>query len=206
MIDGKGYHVPVVLLTGKGLTMGYPFKKTWWIAGDSLLGGCYPGTPDMGGQRQMLASLLDMGISCFVNLQEENETGAGGNTFRDYRPVVAELARQHNMDVVVKRFPIRDQSTPDVATMSSILDYIDEQLEAGRKIYVHCWGGNGRTGTVAGCWLIRHDITPDDVFKVMKEGRNGREFTREAPENSEQRTFVREWIRNDQKRSETESG
>ena len=26
----------------------------------------------------------------------------------------------------------------------------------GRKAYVHCWGGVGRTGIVAGCYLIEH--------------------------------------------------
>lgn len=32
-----------------------------------------------------------------------------------------------------------------------ILDAIDARLEAGKSVYVHCWGGIGRTDTVAGC-------------------------------------------------------
>jgi len=35
--------------------------------------------------------------------------------------------------------------------MHEILDTIDAALSAKRIVYVHCWGGVGRTGTVIGC-------------------------------------------------------
>lgn len=44
--------------------------------------------------------------------------------------------------------------TPTVDQMRAILDAIDRA--AGSIVYVHCWGGHGRTGTVAGCYLVRH--------------------------------------------------
>jgi len=28
-------------------------------------------------------------------------------------------------------------------------------------VYVHCWAGRGRTGTVVGCYLKRHGIAED---------------------------------------------
>ena len=37
----------------------------------------------------------------------------------------------------------------------------DEGLE---PVYVHCWGGIGRTGTVVGCWLVRHGMTGDEAL------------------------------------------
>jgi protein-tyrosine phosphatase len=33
--------------------------------------------------------------------------------------------------------------------------------EKGQPVYIHCWGGRGRTGTVVGCWLIRHGIAEE---------------------------------------------
>ena len=36
---------------------------------------------------------------------------------------------------------------------------VDDALGEGRTVYVHCWGGIGRTGTVVGCWLVRHGLT-----------------------------------------------
>ena len=68
-------------------------------------------------------------------------------------------------DVVHERHPIRDLSVPrSPQDMASILDALDEALEGGRNVYVHCWGGVGRTGTVVGCWLVRHGLTGDQAL------------------------------------------
>ena len=34
----------------------------------------------------------------------------------------------------------------------------------GGTVYVHCWGGIGRTGTVVGCWLVRHGLDEGDAI------------------------------------------
>ncbi|WP_374108489.1 hypothetical protein [Nostoc sp. XA010] len=31
---------------------------------------------------------------------------------------------------------------------------IDRALNGQEKVYVHCWGGIGRTGIVVGCYLV----------------------------------------------------
>ena len=49
--------------------------------------------------------------------------------------------------------------------MASILDAIDAALDGGKTVYVHCWGGVGRTGTVVGCWLVRHGKTGDEALR-----------------------------------------
>ena len=84
-----------------------------------------------------------------------------------------------------------------------ILDKIDDDLAAGHNIYVHCWGGVGRTGTVVGCWLVRHGYaTKDDVLCVLSDlrlgdaGRGpnaGLGKTRMSPETVEQSEFVVGW-------------
>ena len=38
--------------------------------------------------------------------------------------------------------------------MREILDCLDDALRSGRKVYVHCRAGIGRTGTVVGCLLV----------------------------------------------------
>jgi hypothetical protein len=35
--------------------------------------------------------------------------------------------------------------------------HIRSELDAGKRVYFHCWGGKGLTGTVIGCWLIDDD-------------------------------------------------
>ncbi len=37
-----------------------------------------------------------------------------------------------------------------------ILDSIKKYIETGAIIYLHCWGGVGRTGVIDGCWLAEH--------------------------------------------------
>ena len=79
--------------------------------------------------------------------------------------------------------------------MADILNTIDEHLTGADIVYFHCWGGHGRTGTVAGCWMKRHGIAKGkEVFNVIRELRmNMKDAHRESPETEEQRDFVRRW-------------
>ncbi|MBA3406233.1 MAG: dual specificity protein phosphatase family protein [Gemmatimonadaceae bacterium] len=40
---------------------------------------------------------------------------------------------------------------------------------SGHSIYVHCWGGVGRTGTVVGCYIVRHGRTGDDALGEVND-------------------------------------
>jgi protein-tyrosine phosphatase len=75
-----------------------------------------------------------------------------------------------------RRFPVRDFGVATVEQMDEILAAVDEALDAGRTVYLHCRGGVGRTGTAVGCWLIRHGRSADEAV---------------GPETEEQRAFVR---------------
>jgi len=39
---------------------------------------------------------------------------------------------------------------PSAALMRATLDAIYDAIDAGETLYLHCWGGVGRTGTVVG--------------------------------------------------------
>jgi protein-tyrosine phosphatase len=80
--------------------------------------------------------------------------------------------------------------------MGEILDVIDSALDQGGVVYVHCWGGVGRTGTVVGCHLVRRGMTGDEALaRVAELFKNMQKYPRRrrSPETDEQEAYVRSW-------------
>jgi protein-tyrosine phosphatase len=44
---------------------------------------------------------------------------------------------------------------------------IIEDAESGRNVVIHCIGGLGRTGTVAGCVLVELGLTSAQALEVL---------------------------------------
>ena len=166
-----------------------PFGRSFWVAEPDLLAGCYPGDEDPAVAAAKLRGLAQAGIRTIVNLMVPGETSHGGKQFSDY----TEMARDLGMTVV--SHPIPDFGTVDSTTMSSILDAIDGSVAGGNPVYVHCWGGRGRTGTVVGCWLVRHGrATPATAIRVIKQLRSGcPDAAHPAPESPRQVAMVEGW-------------
>jgi len=170
-----------------------PTSSSYWVVPGLLLAGAYPGDPDPDEHQAKVQALLDAGIRTFINLMQEDETNYAGEPFVPYQ----DLAKQLCPDVCCYRHAIRDLSAPTPALMTAILDAIDASLAAGSPCYAHCWGGVGRTGTVIGCWLLRHGhATPGNVLDVLmglrKQDRERR--YRMSPESAEQQRFVKRWL------------
>ena len=80
--------------------------------------------------------------------------------------------------------------------MTEILDCIDASLADHRPVYVHCWGGVGRTSTVIGCWLLQHGFaTRDTVLSTLAQVRkhDAQRGHKMSPETDTQRQFVLNW-------------
>ena len=80
--------------------------------------------------------------------------------------------------------------------MKSILDQIDRSLAAGRKVYLHCWGGIGRTGTTVGCYLVRRGLNGEQALGQLAAWWRDVPKSRihpQSPETREQAAFIRNW-------------
>ena len=114
-----------------------------------------------------------------------------------YSDIAGEEADRLNLSFHWERRPVPDVSTPTLEQMNRILDSVDEAMASGSTVYVHCWGGVGRTGTVVGCWLRRQGYSGEEALaQIEKWWRGVEKYYRrpESPETPEQRRYVLDWI------------
>lgn len=164
---------------------GPPCDNTYWLPGNRFAAGPYPGfDPDT------IRMLLDAGISAFIDLTEEGELDS-------YEEFLEKEARRRDVEISYARFPIPDGRAPAPALMKEIIAAIADAHAAERVTYVHCWGGIGRTGTVAACWLVEQGYSSDEaldtVQSLYERYRSPSARFPRSPETDAQHRFVRGW-------------
>jgi hypothetical protein len=172
-----------------------PFPRSYWVLEGRLLAGVYPGAADPEDAEARLAALLNIGIRCVINLTEEDEVNHIGLPLCGYAEILHDIAARREQTVATHRFPIKDTNIPRVEEMRAILDAIDTAMRQQQPVYLHCWGGKGRTATVVGCWLARHGMAVgDDALHAIQVFRQHDPTAQDpAPENQLQCEFVRQW-------------
>lgn len=156
-----------------------------------LLAGEYPGAKEDHEMALKIGRFLDAGVSLFIDLTE-----AGEYQLKPYAPTLAAAAGEQGLIVAHQRVSIPDMSVPGKVQMRRSLDSIDGALEKGETVYVHCYGGIGRTGTTIGCWLVRHGMSGRQALASIGAWRRGTpDGWRESPETEEQLQMVLGWER-----------
>jgi protein-tyrosine phosphatase len=164
-----------------------PIRNSYWLVDGELLAGGYPGSSDPAVAREKLEALLAVGVRSFIDLTQPDE-------LTPYDDLLAEIASEKKLDVSYERLSIRDMDVPTTAVMNRILKAIRSRLAKGRVVYFHCWGGVGRTGTVAGCWLVEEGHGCDDALARIRTLRaHTPEGWKQSPETKDQQAFVRKW-------------
>ena len=154
---------------------------SYWVT-DTLAAGQYPGSLDPEEAATKVARFVDAGVTTFVDLTHP------WDRMEPYEPLLTTQTRLH--------FPIVDNDIPTAAEMTTILDAIDAALEQDGKVYLHCWGGHGRTGAVIGCWLVRHGSAPDEAIALIHVRRHTLPVFQAnplSPQTREQHALVHGW-------------
>ncbi|MFA6960744.1 MAG: hypothetical protein WC205_08350 [Opitutaceae bacterium] len=172
-----------------------PFKRSYWVVPGKFLAGCYPGGQTPASAVEKVHGLMNAGVTDIICLMESTETNHDGQPFQDYLPAAKDVPSAIGRELHWHRHPIVDGGITTVEAMRSILDCIDAALERGGVVYVHCWGGRGRTGSVVCCWLIRHGLAEpaNAVGKMHALIGDKIDVFMPTPENEKQRFFISEW-------------
>lgn len=165
-----------------------PIPDSYWIEKGKLLAGEYPGAESEAEAREKLRAFLEAGVTYFIDLTEEHEL------LEPYADLLHSEAGKLRKEVVHRRMPIRDVSVPTVEYMDEIQEAISDAIEEGHAVYIHCWGGVGRTGTVVGCYLVEQGMSGEEAMEELARLRAGTpKASRKSPETDEQEEMIQGW-------------
>ena len=120
-----------------------------------------------------LDRLAEEGIGAIVNLCEEF-------------PDLPEIQRERGFDVYY--LPIADEEAPDLDELEKALAWLDEAIYLGKKVYIHCRHGIGRTGTVLNAYLLRRGLGHRGAASTLRK-------LRSKPESFDQWWSIRKYGR-----------
>ena len=119
-----------------------PIDSSHWVIFNHLIAGS---NPDSYGSTENLERILSAGVNTFVNLQESYEQ----QYFVPYKNQVVAIAKaKYKRDVKFISLEIEDMNVTTDENILELVFKISSLILSGDCVYVHCWGGFGRTGTV----------------------------------------------------------
>jgi ADP-ribosyl-[dinitrogen reductase] hydrolase len=161
-----------------------PVAESYWVIPDRLLAGRYPGGKNARESERRIAAFVEAGFDTFLDLTEAGELPP----YDLYLPGRVEHFRR----------PIPDHGVPrEPEHMADALAVLRNALAAGRRVYVHCRAGIGRTGTVVACHLMDGGLDARAALIRLNELWQDNERSHswpDVPETDEQRDYILNWI------------
>lgn len=163
--------------------MAFITETSAYFVAEQCLFGAYP-------TQHQIQQLEDWGVDLIVNLTNNDE----------------KKIRLYCTKAKVIQFVIPDRRVPeDVREFCALVIHLANEIKDGKKLYIHCKGGHGRSGLlVAAILCYLHKITPKQSFirtsayhatrpvHSTKPKKNEFWKTKGSPQTTEQREFVRE--------------
>jgi len=125
-----------------------------------------------------LAALRESGVDTLVCALSEEE--------RQRLDLVRQPSVAHEMGLSYIGFPIPDFGVPHPVELRRLAVRLAAEVRGGRFVVVHCFGGIGRSGVIAGATLIRLGATAEQAMELITRARGV-----PAPETAAQRDLLR---------------
>jgi len=113
-----------------------------------------------------IESLHEQGIRAIVTLTEQPLT--------IQKEVTAELL--NNLDITCLHVPIMDQHPPNIIQVQQLTQFVNEMKAEGRPVFLHCYAGVGRTGTMLHAYFLARGLSLEEAKSKVKSGRMMSQF------------------------------
>ena len=161
------------------------FIHAWWVEPGRVLAGEYPGAVEARVAESKVNLLVDAGVRTFVDLTTP------ADRLVPYSETVVRAATARRLDLRHHNIGVPDLDITHDVTYDKLIRLLGEEAERG-AVYVHCWGGVGRTGTVIGALLIDGGLDYDATIRHLTSLRaNTRKGSRLCPEVHTQHDVLR---------------
>jgi len=112
----------------------------------------------LGGQprRTGLAKLARHGITGVINMRSEY-----------HYTLQKDLSKIHLL-----LLPTDDNEAPSIEHLHEGVDFIQERIDEGGKVYIHCWEGLGRSATMAAAYYVSAGRSIEEAWSHIKRRRS----------------------------------
>ena len=130
---------------------------------------------------ERLAMLVDAGVDTFVCLQQHyKEYGC-----KHYPTAMQKLARKSSFPPRELRFlhcPVPDHGVISDESLEALVVELQSAMDQGHVVYVHCYGGHGRTGSLVSSLIMATDgVDFEAAMDKLRQCHTGRLDYRDRP-------------------------
>lgn len=149
-LRSQGLHL--TLLTGQDklvrMVRRTPLRRFTQVSPKIILGG-------QPSSNVIEALVSHRGVTGFVNMRSEY----------DYAQKIT------LPDIQYLQLPTEDNTAPSLQNLMTGVEFIQQQVDKGGSVYIHCWEGLGRGPTMAAAYFISTGMTPQEAWAEIRKVR-----------------------------------